>query len=178
VRRSVANNLNDIAKDHPALVVEVAARWWAEGNDTRQRLVRHGLRTLIKSGDPVALDVLGFGASSPASVGETSIEPEIVRIGEKVTIVVSIDNPSSADCRALVDLRLNFVKSNGSTTSKVFKGAELEIPPGETATTRKTISLAQHSTRTHYPGTHAVEVLINGAAIPIGSFELVPGDRV
>ncbi|TDH24246.1 hypothetical protein EXU57_15655 [Segetibacter sp. 3557_3] len=27
VRRSVANNLNDIAKDHPELVVELAARW-------------------------------------------------------------------------------------------------------------------------------------------------------
>ena len=30
VRRSVANNLNDIAKDHPDLVREVAARWLAE----------------------------------------------------------------------------------------------------------------------------------------------------
>ena len=103
VRRSVANNLNDIAKDHPALVVEVAARWWAEGDEKRQRLVRHGLRTLIKGGDPSALEVLGFGASSPATVGKTSIEPDVVRIGDKVTIVVAIENPSSAECRALVD---------------------------------------------------------------------------
>ena len=75
-------------------------------------------------------------------------------------------------------LRLNFVKASGSTTPKVFKGAELEIPPGETANVRKTISLAQHSTRTHYPGTHPVEVLVNGVAIPIGSFELLPAEQV
>ena len=174
VRRSVANNLNDIAKDHPALVVEVAARWWAEGDDKRRRLVRHGLRTLIKSGDPKALDVLGFGSSSPALVGDISIEPDVVRIGEKVTIVIAIENPSSTDCRALVDLRMNFVKASGSTTPKVFKGAELELPPGESASVRKTISLAQHSTRTHYPGTHLVEVLVNGVAFPIGNFELLP----
>ena len=177
VRRSVANNLNDIAKDHPAIVVDVAARWWAEGDDRRQRLVRHGLRTLIKSGDPSALEVLGFGASSPASLGTSSIEPDVVRIGEKVTVVAAIENPSSAVCRALVDLRLNFVKANRTTTPKVFKGAELEIQPGETASVRKKISLAQHSTRTHYPGTHPVEVLVNGVAIPIGSFELLSADE-
>ena len=103
VRRSVANNLNDIAKDHPAVVVEVARRWWIDGDDHRRRLVRHGLRTLIKAGDPDALDVLGYGANSPAGVSAVSIEPAAVVIGGSVTIEVDVENPSSAACGALVD---------------------------------------------------------------------------
>ncbi|MFW2382186.1 MAG: DNA alkylation repair protein [Acidimicrobiales bacterium] len=172
VRRSVANNLNDIAKDHPDLVVEVAQRWWADGDDNRRRLVRHGLRTLIKAGDPGALDVLGFGADSPAQVGEVSMQPDSVAVGGKVKISVTIENPSAEPCGALVDLRVHFVKASGKSSPKVFKGAELLLGAGESAVVSKTVSVAQHSTRKHYPGEHAVEVMINGTARPIGSFTI------
>lgn len=172
VRRSVANNLNDIAKDHPDLVVETAARWWTNGDHNRRRLIRHGLRTLVKAGDPGALEVLGYGASSPARVGHVSIEPGTVAIGGKVKIEVTIENPSREPAGALVDLRVNFVKSNGSTSAKVFKGSELDLEPGASGLVRKTISVAQHTTRTHYPGEHVVEVMINGAIHPAGVFKL------
>ena len=169
VRRSVANNLNDIAKDHPELVVDVARRWWADGDDTR-RLVRHALRSLVKAGDPGALEVLGFGTTSPARVGSVSIDPGSVAIGGKVKLAITIENPSAEPCGALVDLRVNFVKANGSTAPKVFKGAELSLDGGDSAVISKTVSVAQHTTRKHYPGEHAVEVLINGTAHPAGSF--------
>lgn len=172
VRRSVANNLNDIAKDHPEVVVDVARRWWVDADDNRRRLVRHGLRTLIKNGDADALDVIGYGASSPARVADVSIEPPVVAIGEKVKIEIAVHNPSKRTCGALVDLRVHFVKANGSTSPKVFKGSELQLDPDATATVRKTISVAQHSTRTHYPGAHEIEVMINGTAQRVGSFSL------
>jgi len=170
VRRSVANNLNDIAKDHPDIVVEVSRRWWTDGDNNRRRLVRHGLRTLIKEGNPGALDVLGYGPNSPAEVAGVSIEPTLVDIGGKVQIEVSVNNPSAESCGALIDLRVHFVKANGSTNPKVFKGSELVIDAGESALVRKSISLAQHTTRTHYTGEHTVEVLINGSAHHGGSF--------
>jgi len=170
VRRSVANNLNDIAKDHPDVVVEVARRWWADGDRNRRRLVRHALRTLIKAGDPDALDVLGYGANSPARVAGVSIDPASVEIGGKVRVEVAIENPGGAGAGALIDLRVHFVKANGSTSPKVFKGAELDLEPGESSVVRKTISVAQHTTRTHYPGEHVVEALVNGAVVPLGVF--------
>jgi 3-methyladenine DNA glycosylase AlkC len=172
VRRSVANNLNDIAKDQPYLVVQVAKRWWADGDHNRRRLVRHGLRTLIKAGNPGALDVLGYGPSSPAALGPVSIEPGEVKIGEKVTLEATITNPGKKTCGALVDLRVHFVKANGTTSPKVFKGAELTLEPGESGLVRKTISVAQHSTRKHYAGEHAVEIMINGTTHKAGSFQL------
>ncbi|MEO1061362.1 MAG: DNA alkylation repair protein [Actinomycetota bacterium] len=172
VRRSVANNLNDIAKDHPDLVVEVARRWWDGAGEERRRLVRHGLRTLIKAGDPGALDVIGYGESSPVELVAVTVEPSEVAIGAKVKVAVELANPADEEAGALVDLRVHFVKANGSTSPKVFKGAEPVIAPGGTTVVRKTVSLAVHSTRTPYPGTHTVEVLMNGAVHDGASFEV------
>ncbi len=176
VRRSVANNLNDIAKDHPDLVVDVARRWWADGSDDRRRLIRHALRTLIKAGDAGALDVIGYGESSPVELVGVRVEPQTVAIGGKVKVALELANPSDDEAGALVDLRVHFVKANGSTSPKVFKGAEPVIAPGEVATVRKTVSLAVHSTRTPYPGTHTVEVLVNGTAHEGVAFEVLPVD--
>lgn len=173
VRRSVANNLNDIAKDHPDVVIDVARRWWSDGDRNRRRLIRHALRSLIKAGDPDALDVLGYGPNSPARVAAAAIEPTSVNVGGKVKIELTIENPDAESCGALVDLRVHFVKANGSTAPKVFKGAELSLEPGSSAVVRKTISVAQHSTRTHYPGEHEVEAIINGRPEPLGTFTLM-----
>lgn len=174
VRRSVANNLNDVSKDHPALAVKVAQGWWIEGDNNRRRLVRHALRTLVKQGDSGALEVLGYSATSPARVADTVIEPELVAIGEKVRVSVTITNPSDQSTGALVDLTVHFVKANGATSPKVFKGAELSLSAGDTASFSKLISLAQHSTRKHYPGVHKVSIQINGQSIDAGSFSLLP----
>jgi 3-methyladenine DNA glycosylase AlkC len=173
VRRSVANNLNDISKDHPELVVEVTSRWWLEASEDRKRLVRHALRTLVKAGNAGALAVLGFSADSPIEIRAASCTPDVIEIGEKVRIEVDLENTSDQDAGALIDLRIYFVKANGSTSPKVFKGAELTLEARGVATVRKLISLAQHTTRKHYAGAHRVEVMINGVAHPGAEFEIV-----
>ena len=172
VRRSVANNLNDISKDHPDLVVWTAERWWND-DENRRRLIRHGLRTLIKQGDPGALAVLGYGAESPVQLESVVVDPEIVGIGDSVRITVELTNPGDESGGALVDIIVHFVKANGSISPKVFKGGERSLQPGGSATVSKLISVAQFSTRTHYPGTHVVEVQINGRVEPGGVFEIL-----
>ena len=99
--------------------------------------------------------------------------PTTVAIGGKIRIEVEVANPSEKEVRALVDLRIHFVKANGSTSPKVFKGRELVLESGGVAAVGKTISLAQHSTRKHYPGLHTVEVLLNGSTHPGGRFDIV-----
>ena len=172
VRRSVANNLNDISKDHPDRVVDLAASWWSDGDDKRRRMLRHGLRTLVKAGHPGALGVLGYGADSPVAVASVRIEPPHLEIGESVRITVDLENQSDQTGHALVDLVVHFVKANGTTSPKVFKGGERTINSGESATISKSISMAQFSTRTNYPGTHQVEVQLNGQVFSGGAFEL------
>ncbi|MGI9601583.1 MAG: DNA alkylation repair protein, partial [Acidimicrobiales bacterium] len=173
VRRSVANNLNDISKDHPDIVLTVARRWQTGADDQRRRLLRHGLRTLVKQGDLEALSVLGFEADTPVRVGTVSIEPDRPRIGGRIRIEVELVNPDHGARGVLVDLIVHFVKANGSTSPKVFKGAERMLEPGQSSVVAKTVSLAQHSTRTHHAGTHRVEVQLNGTVVPAGSFELL-----
>jgi len=174
VRRSVANNLNDIAKDHPERVVALCREWMEGADDNRRWLVRHGLRTLVKAGNAGALEVLGFRRGCPVEV-ETRIRPSTLPIGGKVQVEVAVRNRAEGAESVAVDLRIHFVKWNGGTSPKVFKGAELVLAPGEERSFRRSISVAQHTTRTHHPGVHRVELLVNGETRRAGEFQLVDG---
>jgi 3-methyladenine DNA glycosylase AlkC len=159
VLRSVGNNLNDISKDHPGVAIEVS-RAWSPG---REALVRRGLRTLIKAGDPAALAVLGYGASSATAKAEIPAE---IFIGERLPLTVEVRGHG----RVLVDIAVHFVKANGTTSRKVFKGSEVDLDGP--AVIRRSISFAQHSTRRHYPGPHRVDALINGQTQELGVVEV------
>jgi 3-methyladenine DNA glycosylase AlkC len=173
VRRSVANNLNDIGKDNPAALVATCRRWMREPTPERRWLVRHALRSAVKRGDSEALEILGFVPAGAVSVRAVHVTPAVVPIGASVTFTVELANEGSSTERLLVDLRVYFVKANGKPSPKIFKLKELELDPQTSARLTKTISLAQHTTRTHYPGHHRVEVLVNGRASGFGEFDLV-----
>ena len=132
----------------------------------------NALRTLVKAGHPGALAVLGFGADSPVVVVDVAVEPDVAAIGDDVHVSLTVENPSDEPAGALLDLVIHFVKANGSTSPKVFKGAERHLEPGEQTTIRKKVSLRQHSTRTHHPGTHRVDAQLNGVTAPGPTFEV------
>ena len=172
VRRSVANNLNDIGKDHPDVLTRTTHQWLQGASEERQWIVRHALRTAIKRGEPGALAVLGFGAQADVAVQNAHITPQQVAIGERVALAFDVVNRSATPQRVLVDFRIHYTKANGSTAAKVFKLKTLELQGHETARLQKTVSLAQMSTRTHYPGRHQVDALLNGHVEPLGHFDL------
>lgn len=173
VRRSVANNLNDIWKDHPARLVAIAAAWMAGASAERRWIVQHALRAAVKKGDAGALAVLGFGAKASLRVVEHTIAPARPRMGTKVVITVTLENPSRRAQQVVVDLVVHFVKASGGTSPKVFKLANVALAPREAVALRKTVSLADLTTRRHYPGRHVVALQLNGAAEPLGAFTLV-----
>ncbi len=172
VRRSVANNLNDIGKDHPDVLVETARRRLEDASEERQWLVRHALRSAVKRAEPGALDVLGYGSDAAVKIGNVRLTPKRPVTGGSVNVAFEITNAASRHQRVLVDLRVHFVKANGSASPKVFKLSTLDLAPGETAALKKTITLENLTTRKHYPGTHRVEVVINGRTHPLARFEL------
>jgi 3-methyladenine DNA glycosylase AlkC len=57
VRRSVANHVGDVAKDHPALAFELCERWLVGASDERKWLIRHAVRHPAKNGSKVALQL-------------------------------------------------------------------------------------------------------------------------
>ena len=172
VRRSVANHLGDIAKDHPDLAVGTARTWLQGAPAPREALVRHGLRFLIKRGDAGALDALGVGHAVALDVRAARVLPASARIGDKVRIEAELHNPTSLPQRVLADLKVHYVKAHGGAAPKVFKLQTLDIPPGATVAVGKTLSLQQMTTRTHYPGAHQVELVLNGRPQPLGQFQL------
>ncbi|MFC7410488.1 DNA alkylation repair protein [Hydrogenophaga atypica] len=172
VRRSVANHLGDIAKDHPGVATDTARNWLRGASAEREALVRHGLRFLVKQCHAGALETLGVGHAVQLDVAAARITPAHVLIGGKLRIEVELHNPTQRPQRVLADLQVHYVKASGEASPKVFKLSTLELAPGETVTLGKTLSLAQMTTRTHYPGRHAVALLLNGRSQPLGHFDL------
>jgi 3-methyladenine DNA glycosylase AlkC len=172
VRRSVANNLNDIGKDQPELLVKTAKRWMRDATPERRWIVRHALRSAVKRGEKGALEVLGFGARARVSLRGTSITPKQAVIGDSLRVSLEIVNGASKRQRVLADLRVHFVKASGRSSPKVFKLKTMDLAPGESARLGKTIVLRDLTTRKHHPGDHEVEALLNGRALPLGRFSL------
>jgi 3-methyladenine DNA glycosylase AlkC len=176
VRRSVANHLNDIGKDHPDLLTGTARQWLDDAPvpASRQALLRHALRTAIKRGDAQALALFGHGQASVLQIQSANINPSKARIGESVTLHCTLRNPSAQAASALADWRVFYVKANGTLSPKVFKGSTVQIDAHGHGVLEKTLSLRQMSTRTHHPGRHTVEIVLNGHAHSIGHFDLHP----
>lgn len=172
VRRSVANNLNDIGKDHPALLTATAQRWLQGASAERQWLVRHALRSAVKRGEAGALQALGFGEPPQVSLSQVQLNPQHAQIGGKIRISLQLHNHTASTQALMVDLRIDYIKANRAASPKVFKLKALQLAPGEAAGLQKQISLADMTTRKHYPGQHQVALLLNGQPVPLGSFSL------
>ena len=172
VRRSVANNVNDIAKDHPDLAAETLVRWSTSASPRVAWVVRHAARTLLKQGHPSALALMGYTPNPGVEVCRLRVEPGQVRIGERAELSFQLRAPVSV--RLLVDYVVHYVKANGATREKVFKLRQLTLAPEDgLVSIGRSMSLANTSGRRHYPGTHEVELQINGHRYGRARFQVI-----
>ena len=172
VRRSVANNLNDIGKDHPMLLTAVAKRWLRGAGEERRWIVNHALRSAVKRADAGALGALGYGSKAEVSLRDKRIAPLRPKIGGSVTVSFTLINKQARPQRVMVDLVVHFVKARG-TGAKTFKMKVLTLAPRARVVVTKKIGLQQLTTRKHYAGIHKVEALLNGRRTALGSFTLL-----
>jgi 3-methyladenine DNA glycosylase AlkC len=173
VRRSVANSLNDIGKDHPQLLVDVCRRWSRGASPERQWIIGHALRALIKSGDRGALAVIGFDSAPKIRIGAVRWSARRVRIGEKVVFSVEVANTTRRSQSLLLDFRVFFVKANGKVSPKVFKIRRVVLEGGEVLPLTASLSFQTLTTRRPYPGVHRFELLVNGVAFELGAVRVV-----
>ena len=172
VRRSVANHLNDIGKDHPRLLIDIATRWMKDAPEPRRKLIRHALRSAIKRGDPAALKLIGAGTRGQAKIRNVVVSPRRTRIGGEIKLAFEVHNASKQAQTFLVDFRIFYCKANGKSRPKVFKLKTVELAPRASVRLSKTISLKEMTTRKHHPGLHRVEALVNGETFIVGEFRL------
>ncbi|MFK7854078.1 MAG: hypothetical protein AB8B79_08195 [Granulosicoccus sp.] len=162
VRRSVANSLNDIAKDHPDLAAATASKWIEHPSAAAQWTAKHGMRTLIKQGHPQALAALGFKLDPKIRISNFSAAPSELAIGGRLDFKFTVTSREKNPVKLVVDFALERVLANGRTARKVFKLKSLELEPNKSVTLNKYMDLIQRSTRTYYPGEHAIDILVNG----------------
>ncbi len=171
VRRSVANHLNDIAKDHPQLIVQWLQHYLPDAPPPRRALLRHACRTLIKQGHPPVLKAWGLGAPLR---GEATLQltPKTLAVGESLQMTVQLRSTAARAQALLIDYAVHHVKANGTTTPKVFKGWTLQLDAHDDVRLQKRHSLRAVTTRRYHPGRHEVDLRINGAIVARAFFQL------
>ena len=170
VRKSVANHLNDIAKDHPQVVLDLVASWDRSHAHTAW-IVRHALRTLVKRGDTRALSLLGAG--EPARVDASlSVTPRRLKLGAPLQLSASIVSRSSKSQHLVIDYVVHYARAGGSISPKVFKWKTADLPARATLTLSKRQVIRDFSMRRHYPGLHKIQLQINGRILAETSFTL------
>lgn len=172
VRRSVANNLNDIAKDHPGLVKDIANRWKGISPET-DKILKHGTRTLLKKSDGDALSLFGIKPINSVTVSNLSTAEKAVRIGDHLSFSYTLHHREKAPELIRMEYVVDYLKANGSHNRKVFKISEGVLEPGKEHKILRRQSFRNMTTRVHYPGQHKLAIVVNGKEYASVRFEVL-----
>lgn len=170
VRKSVANNLNDISKASPDLVVKIAKEWFGK-NECTDWIVKHGCRTLLKKANREVLEIFGYGSADSVEVADLILDVKKCRIGEEIAFSFSIFAKTAAKVR--LEYGIDYVKSGGKRNRKIFKISEVSLKENERKAYTRKHSFEDLSTRKHYPSTHSITLIVNGAEQGTLDFELI-----
>lgn len=171
VRKSVANHLNDIAKDHPDKTLAVL-RSWDRDHPRTAWIAKRALRTLVKEGHAGALTLLGAGEPAKVRIDSFIVSPKRIRLGGEIRLSLALSSASRKRQRLLVDYVIHYARRAGGSAGKVFKWKEFDLPPGGAVVLEKRQVLRDFTTRKHHPGRHRVEAQVNGVRIAEDAFAL------
>jgi len=171
VRRSVANNLNDIAKDHPDIIADIAEQWIKDANANRTKLIRHACRTLFKQGNSKVLKTFGYDKPELEHYALT-VHSEQVVLNGSLEFTLEIESASDHEQTLMIDYIIHHQKKNGTRSPKVFKWKKTVLPARKNLLMTKKHPFKVITTRVYYEGLHEIEILINGQSIAKEHFYL------
>lgn len=171
VRKSVANHLNDISKDHPAYLMELVTTW-DQSDERTAWIIRHGLRSLVKQAHPPTLQFLGIGQRPKLTSITFTVSPRRIRLGDRITLNLELTATGKTAQNLLIDYVVHYVKASGGTRAKVFKWKQVKLSPGVPLILTKSQVIRDFTTRRHYPGKHRIEIQINGQRLADDHFVL------
>ena len=169
VRKSVANNLNDIAKDHPKTVIETAKRWYESGDPNTIWIVRRGCRTLVRQADPEVLSLFGYAdvLNNPNIISSAFIrnEPDSIFIGETSELHFGFLVQEKNPVKLRIEYAIDFVKANQKNSSKIFLLTDRDFSGSEGVERVRVHNWKDLTTRRHYSGIHRISLLVNGVEV-------------
>lgn len=170
VRKSVANHLNDIAKDHPERIASIAKDWYGQHPHT-DWIIRHGCRTLLKQDYPPVMELFGYTPNETIAVRDLAVSAETVSIGSELEISFTLLNEADMPQNLRIDYELDFMKASGRHAAKRFRWVSRAFAPGRHLMCKK-YSFKLITTRVYYPGVHHIRLYVNGVELGTVSFTL------
>jgi 3-methyladenine DNA glycosylase AlkC len=176
VRKSVANHLNDISKNHPQVVIDIL-RMWSKNNSSEESIKiewikRHALRTLIKKGHAGALKLMGVTDRPVVTIKQLSSSKKSYKLNDVLSFSFNLESLGNKNQKLIIDYAIDFVKANGKRSKKVYKLKTLVLAGGEKLILKKNHSLKPITTMMYYSGTHHLLIQINGKVMGQISFFL------
>jgi len=165
----VANNLNDISKNNPDIVVELVGKWMGKNTDT-DKLVKHACRSLLKKARPEILDMFGLVEPNHLSVDDFRIQ-ESVNVGDRLSFLFTLKSKQGRLGKLRIEYAIDFMKKDGRLSRKLFKISESNCSV-QKKTIRKEHSFRIISTRKYYKGVHGFVLIVNGKELLSANFEL------
>jgi 3-methyladenine DNA glycosylase AlkC len=172
VRKSVANNLNDISKNQPQIVIDITKKWKDKSKNT-DWILKHGCRTLLKQGNSKVLELFGFGNTDGLAAKNFSIENKKVKMGKELSFRFDLQNSYKEDLLVRLEYAVYLLRANGKHNKKVFKISEKRYPADSTSKVMRKHSFRKVTTRRYYPGLHKISIILNGKEFQMHEFELV-----
>ena len=170
VRKSVANNLNDISKTHPELIIKLAKEWYGK-NEYTNWIVKHGCRTLLKKGNNDALNIFGYNKNAIINIEEFDLNTTNISLGDDLIFkfIISVNK----ETKIRLEYGIDYVKANGKRNRKIFKISEIILKDNQKKVYVKKHSFTNLSTRKHYPGIHSITLIVNGKEYKHLDFQLI-----
>lgn len=171
VRRSLANNFNDISKDNPELVLQILHRW--KNEMVSEKLIKHALRTLLKNGNEEALSLVGINTdniSQNFTISSFLLEKSKIKIGEDLNFGFTLENQIPGK-KFRLEYLIHFFKKNSTYRKKIFQIATKNFGQNSFQF-RKKHSFRNLTTRKHYAGKHFISLIINGKELQKLQFDL------
>jgi 3-methyladenine DNA glycosylase AlkC len=172
VRLSVANNLNDIAKDNPKTVIDLAKKWQGVSENT-DWIIKHGCRTLLKQGNAEVMEIFGFGSAiKNITIKDFRVLTPIVKIGKSLEFTFKLLNNNQKKIKIRLEYGVYYQKANGTLSKKVHKISEKEYTENSVTQIFRKHPFKVVTTKVLHPGLHQVAVIINGNEFEKYDFEL------
>lgn len=158
VRKSVANNLNDISKDNPTLVIEFVKNNLGKTKEL-DWICKHASRTLLKRGNKDILKLFDYGCIEHIKVKGFNFDSK-VNIGASFNFNFALESEVPLG-NLRVEYAVYYLKSNGTHSKKVFMISQNEIKENKKSFIKKQ-SFKNMTTRKHYEGDHFISLVLNG----------------
>ena len=171
VKKSVANNLNDISKDHPELFLTIAKEWLGR-NDHSNWIIKHAARTLLKDGNSKAMQLFGYAKLEKMDSSGFKVIESNINMGESVSFEFQLKNKSNTMEKVRLEYGIYFKMSNQQNNRKVFKISERQLSAGEVIKINKSHTIKPISTRKYYAGEHFISLILNGHELAKQAFIL------